>query len=107
MVGSLATKTHKTMHYCDTDETMVGVQAAEELHILAHERCCLQLPLFERDEYGTASKSKYIMGKRNWTAVAMDEASTDLVFDIRVEYERGNGVTTGYVVLPLLRVYVL
>jgi hypothetical protein len=23
MVGTLATKVHKTMHYCETDETMV------------------------------------------------------------------------------------
>jgi len=25
MVSSLATKQHKTMHYCETDEAMVGL----------------------------------------------------------------------------------
>jgi hypothetical protein len=37
------------------------------------------------------------MGKRNWTAVAYDSLNHDLVFDIRVELERGAGVTTGFV----------
>jgi hypothetical protein len=55
--------------------------------------------LFEKDEHGASGKSKYIMGKRNWTAAAVDTVSGELVFDIRVEYERGNGNTTGCGVL--------
>lgn len=38
---------------------------------------------------------KYIMGRRNWTSVIWDDESGDLVFDIRVEIEKGNGVTKG------------
>jgi hypothetical protein len=78
MVGSLAGKTHKAMHYCDTDETMI--------------------PLFDKDTNGSNNKQKFIMGKRNWTAVSWDPRSGDLVFDIRVEIERGGGQTKGYAV---------
>jgi hypothetical protein len=37
------------------------------------------------------------MGKRNWTSVVYDTSTGDLAFDIRVEFERGAGVTTGCV----------
>lgn len=76
MVGTLATKTHRTMHRCDTDETMI--------------------PVFTRSTSGGPPKSKYIMGHRNYCAVTRDVTSGDLVFDIRVEKERGFGQTVGY-----------
>jgi hypothetical protein len=53
------------------------------------------LPLFDRNEVGETVKPKYIIGKRNWTSVVYDRSSDDLVFDIRVEFERGAGATTG------------
>ncbi|KAJ3552242.1 hypothetical protein NM688_g4254 [Phlebia brevispora] len=78
MLSSLSTKTHKTLHHLNTDETMV--------------------PIFVTDTQGRPSKSKYIMGKRNWCAVDWDPSSADLVFDIRVEKERGYGETVGYTI---------
>ena len=57
-----------------------------------------QIPLFERDTDGSAPKSKYIMGKRNWCSVDWDPATGDLVWDIRVEIQKGYGQTTGYAV---------
>ncbi|EMD34460.1 hypothetical protein CERSUDRAFT_97712 [Gelatoporia subvermispora B] len=78
MVATLASKTHKTLHHADTDESMV--------------------PLFDKDPNGTAAKSKYIMGKRNWCSARWDPASGDMVFDIRVEIEKGHGTTAGYAV---------
>jgi len=76
MVNKLSDKQHKTMHDVDTDETM--------------------LPIFATAPNGSASKSKYIFGARNWTKVVWDERTGELVFDIRLEKERGHGVTVGY-----------
>ena len=53
--------------------------------------------MFTTDTTGGNPKSKYIMGKRNWCAVNWDPASGDLIFDIRVEKEKGHGQTVGYV----------
>ncbi|KZT11642.1 uncharacterized protein LAESUDRAFT_720903 [Laetiporus sulphureus 93-53] len=78
MVSSLATKTHRTMHHMDTDETMV--------------------PIFEKEPNGSPAKSKYIMGRRNWCAVRWDQDTGDLVFDIRIEEEKGVGRTVGYAI---------
>ncbi|KAG6831193.1 hypothetical protein H0H92_012333 [Tricholoma furcatifolium] len=78
MVSSLATKVHKTMHYCETDETM--------------------MPLFQHETNGQTRKQKFIMGRRNWCGVVWDERTGELVFDIRVEKEKGLGETVGYVV---------
>ncbi|KAF9009415.1 hypothetical protein BDQ17DRAFT_1348058 [Cyathus striatus] len=78
MVSSLATKVHKTMHYVDTDETMI--------------------PLFEKDTEGKNQKQKYIMGQRNWCQVDYDLHTGDIIFDIRVERQKGYGVTVGYAV---------
>ncbi|TFK88792.1 hypothetical protein K466DRAFT_575189 [Polyporus arcularius HHB13444] len=78
MVSTLSTKTHRTLHHADTDETMI--------------------PIFERDPDGSAPKSKYIMGRRNWCSVRWDPQTGDLVWDIRVEIQKGNGQTSGYVV---------
>lgn len=76
MVSSLATKVHKTLHSIETDETM--------------------LPLFDRETNGQPRKQKFVMGRRNWCAVDRDERTGELVFDIRVETEKGYGVTVGY-----------
>ncbi|KZT44122.1 hypothetical protein SISSUDRAFT_1111790 [Sistotremastrum suecicum HHB10207 ss-3] len=78
MVSFLSTKTHKTMHYCDTDETM--------------------LPVFAKGSEGSSSKYKSVMGSRNYCSVWRDEKTGDLVFDIRVEIERGFGRTASYAV---------
>ncbi|KAH9926121.1 uncharacterized protein B0H18DRAFT_1085075 [Fomitopsis serialis] len=75
MVSSLATKTHRTLHRISTDETMI--------------------PLFEKEPNGQPAKSKCIMGRRNWCAVWW-ETSGDLVFDMRVEIEKGIGRTASY-----------
>jgi hypothetical protein len=37
------------------------------------------------------------MGRRNWCSVQWDEPTCDLIFDIRVEKEKGVGKTVGYV----------
>ena len=50
------------------------------------------MPLFEKEPNGQAAKSKYIMGRRNWCAVWWD-INGDLVFDVRVEIEKGVGRT--------------
>jgi hypothetical protein len=60
-----------------------------------------QIPLFDKDTNGSSNKLKHIMGRRNWTSVTWDSDNGDLVFDIRVEIEKGNGVTKGCVFSPL------
>ncbi|KZT74001.1 hypothetical protein DAEQUDRAFT_720843 [Daedalea quercina L-15889] len=77
MVSSLATKTHRTLHRAGTDETMV--------------------PLFEKEPNGQPAKSKFIMGRRNWCAVLWDN-NGNLIFDIRVEIEKGIGRTASYAI---------
>jgi hypothetical protein len=74
MVSSLATKTHKTMHHAETDETM--------------------LPIFQTETNGTVRKKKHIMGQRNWCCVDWND-SGELAFDIRVEKVKGQGETVG------------
>jgi len=56
------------------------------------------LPIFPKDTNGGPSKSKYIMGRRNWCSVKVDNASGALIFDIRVEKQQGHGETVGYAV---------
>ena len=56
-----------------------------------------QIPIFERDPDGTSPKSRYIMGRRNWCSVKWDPQNGDLVWDIRVEIQKGNGQTSGCV----------
>ena len=55
-----------------------------------------KVPIFASDTTGRAPKSKYIMGKRNWCSVKW-EPSGNLVFDIRVEKQKGGGQTVGCV----------
>jgi hypothetical protein len=77
MVSTLALKTHKTLHHAETDEFM--------------------MPLFTHDPDGTPrEQNKFIMGRRNWCAVWWDRNSGELVFDIRVEKEKGVGESVGY-----------
>ncbi|KAF5354769.1 hypothetical protein D9756_005741 [Leucocoprinus leucothites] len=76
MVNSLASKTHKTMHHADTDETM--------------------MPLFGTDTDGSSRMQKYIMGKRNWCAVDWDRETGCLHFSLQIEKEKGNGITQAY-----------
>ncbi|KAF8631431.1 hypothetical protein AX17_005108 [Amanita inopinata Kibby_2008] len=78
MVSSLAPKTHKTLHHIETDETM--------------------LPIFSNDTNGSARKQKHVMGRRNWCQVDWDPSSGDLVFDLRIEKEKGLGTSVGYAV---------
>ncbi|KAI0329832.1 hypothetical protein GY45DRAFT_827575 [Cubamyces sp. BRFM 1775] len=78
MVSTLATKTHRTLHHAETDEIMV--------------------PIFEKDTDGSQPKSKYIMGRRNWCSVRWEPTSGDLIYDIRVEIQKGYGQTTGYTI---------
>ncbi|KAH7340971.1 hypothetical protein B0J17DRAFT_653550 [Rhizoctonia solani] len=78
MVGMLADRPHKTMHYCDTDESMI--------------------PLFRTDTDGTPLKQPYIMGRRNYTSVELDEETGHLNFDIRIERAKGVGETVSYLV---------
>jgi len=76
MVAMLSEKPHKTMHYCQTDEVMI--------------------PLFKKDTKGQPLKNKNILGRRNYCMVHYDEGSMELVFDIRVEKEKGIGTTVSY-----------
>jgi hypothetical protein len=36
------------------------------------------------------------MGRRNWCSVGLHEPTGELVFDLRVEKEKGRGYTIGY-----------
>lgn len=76
MVGFLANKEHKTMHYADTDECMV--------------------PLFKKDVDGTLPKSKFIMGRRNYCSVEYDSITEGLEFRFHIERKKGIGETVEY-----------
>ena len=57
------------------------------------------MPLFDKDTDGTSKpRSLYIMGRRNWCCITLKQPSGDLLFDIRVEKEKGHGETVGYAV---------
>ena len=58
----------------------------------------LKLPLFSEDTDGTQRNQKHIMGKRNWCQVDWNPQNGELVFDLRIEKEKGVGMTVGYVV---------
>ena len=79
MVSMLSGKTHKTMHHVETDEKMV--------------------PIFTQDTTGGSPKSKFIMGKRNYSIIERDTADGDLACEIRVEIEKGIGKTVGCVLV--------
>lgn len=66
---------------------------------MGHLNSRLQIPLFAMDTNGSSRKHKYIMARRNWCSVNWVPATGDLLFDIRVEKEKGIGSTVGYVYL--------
>jgi len=76
MLRWLSTKRHREMYYANTDEGMI--------------------PLFTKDTDGSKPKSLYIMGRRNWCCITLQEPSGGLLFDIRMEKEKGHGKTVGY-----------
>ncbi|KAH8117510.1 hypothetical protein DFH11DRAFT_1575443 [Phellopilus nigrolimitatus] len=75
LVTNRASKNHQTLHYAETDESMI--------------------PLFTQDTDGSTGNSKVVMGRRNFCMVEYD-SNGNLVFDIRVEKEKGYGTTVGY-----------
>lgn len=92
MVSSLATKVHKTLHHIDTDESMVR----DPFDIFG--RCSnpfFQLPIFTQDPSGAPRKQKFVMGRRNWCRIERNQVTDAMVFDIRVEREKGYGATVG------------
>ncbi|KAF9452283.1 hypothetical protein P691DRAFT_795246 [Macrolepiota fuliginosa MF-IS2] len=76
MVNQLSSKVHKTLHHAQTDETM--------------------LPLFATDTDGSQRKQKYVMGRRNWCSVDWEPGNGNLLFTLRVEKEKGIGITAPY-----------
>ena len=58
-----------------------------------------QIPLFTKDTDGSKPKSQYIMGRRNWCSITLEQPSEELLFDIRVEKVKGHGETVGYGIL--------
>ena len=56
-----------------------------------------------KEPTGQPRKQKFIMGKRNWCRVEWDEQTGEVEFDIRVEREKGCGVTTGWVGFEICR----
>jgi len=81
------------MHSADTDEKMVS-QIRQSTVGLIHKGGC-QIALFGTDTDGSKPKSQYIMGRRNWCCITLLQQSGDLLFDIRVEKEKGHGETVG------------
>ena len=96
MVGYLGKRAHKTMHYADTDEGMVRLfDAIALMRRVGLTILCCKIPVFHEDTNGAPAKSPHVMGRRNWTSVGYDTSNGELVFDIRVEVEKGMGNTIG------------
>lgn len=83
------------MHEQLTDEEMVNDQIAY-FEIQALIRVFPQIPLFTQEPDGSPPRGKYIMGRRNWCAVRWDQTTRQLIFDIRVEKQKGFGETVGF-----------
>jgi hypothetical protein len=49
--------------------------------------------MFDKDTDGSPRQMKYIMGRRNWCIVRWDQKTQSLLYDIRVEKEKGGGET--------------
>jgi hypothetical protein len=94
LVNWWSKKTHRTLHHADTDEEMVS-QYPAMCHGTQTNEAGDQVPIFKRDTDGSKPKSKYIMGRRNWCEITLEETSGDLSFDIRVEKKQGYGETVG------------
>lgn len=95
LVSSLASKTHKTLHHIDTDETMVLLSNGYTWHECNIELSSFQVPIFGKDTDGSSRKQKYIMGRRNWCIVERDEMTGEMIFDVRVERAKGEGNSVG------------
>ncbi|TIC72570.1 hypothetical protein E3Q00_03843 [Wallemia mellicola] len=78
LVNFLAKKHHKSLHYLKTEEDAVK--------------------LFEIDTNGEKSSFPYVMPRRNWTSIEFDDETGDLVYDIKIEIEKGSGTTKSYVI---------
>jgi len=76
MVSILGKNKHRTMHHVQTDEVMI--------------------PLFAKSPSGQKGKYKYVAGARNYSTVEWDARTGELVFEIRVEKQKGQGETEGY-----------
>lgn len=70
LVNKFAAHKHRTLHRHHTDEIM--------------------LPLFEKDTDGKSRGNKYVIGRRNYAIVQMDE-NEDLHWDLMVEKQPGLG----------------
>ena len=97
LVSSLASKTHKTLHYAETDETMVHLPSCPCFVNRTHYP---QVPLFEREPDGSSRGQRYIMGRRNYCEIDWDRSSGDVIFDVRIEKGKGVGQTVGCVSSP-------
>lgn len=86
-------KRHRT-HDADTDEEMVSRDSNYCTVGLDH-HAVDQVPLFERDTDGSKPQSHYLMGRRNWCSITLIQHTGDLLFDIRVEKDKGHGETVG------------
>jgi len=95
MMHTLSKWRHRTMHYADTDEEMVSRVRKSYCGTGSVYKGGDQIPLFGRDTDGSKPKSHYIMGRRNWCCITLQQPSGDLLFDIRVEKEKGHGETVG------------
>lgn len=58
------------------------------------------MPLFEREPDGSSRGQRYIMGRRNYCEIDWDRSSGDVIFDVRIEKEKGVGQTVGCVSFP-------
>lgn len=81
------------MHHAHTDEEMVSQTRQSTVGLM--DKGGGQIPLFGKDTDGSKPKSQYIMGRRNWCCITLQQPSGELLFDIRVEKEKGYGETVG------------
>ena len=93
LVHALSKWRHRTMDYAHTDEEMVSQIRQSTLGPI--HKGGGQVALFDKDTDGSKPKSHYIMGRRNWCCITLQQPSGDLLFDIRVEKEKGHGETVG------------
>ncbi len=95
LVNSLSTKRHRELHHVDTDEEMVSPTDSAKYWGTRSQSLAAQVPLFDKDTDGSKPKSRYVMGRRNWCCITLKQPSGDMLFDIRVEKQKGHGETVG------------
>jgi hypothetical protein len=94
VINARSTKPFRELQYADTGEEMVS---RNRQSTIGHDhKAGGQTSMFETDTDGSKPKSFYIMGRRNWCCITLEQPSGDLLFDIRVEKEKGLGETVGY-----------